>query len=265
MSLLQLVPRFASYRVLLIATPLLLVCQVQSAHAQVVDSHSSQKKFTTSTDVSLGVFGQLTPARTPVTTTPGSDETQIVQTTQGTSPSAGVLGTFHQSFRPWLGYNVNVGYSRFSENYSLGHAFVPNSSATFPGSSYFSQGSIGTNMYELTVAYAIQGPTAKRFSTFAQLGGGGLFFLPTQGSSSSPYSKQVRASMVFGIGVNYKLTDHLGIRAEYRGLFYKNPDFAYYSGNAIPISKLFTVTNEPTVSIVYTFGGGKKKDYRHVQ
>jgi opacity protein-like surface antigen len=64
--------------------------------------------------------------------------------------------------------------------------------------------------------------------------------------------------MIFGAGLNYKITPHLAVRVEYRGFFYKKPDFAYYSGNAVPISKLFTVTNEPAVSLVYTFGGNKR-------
>jgi opacity protein-like surface antigen len=113
-------------------------------------------------------------------------------------------------------------------------------------------------MYELTVAYAVQGPKTKRFSTFAQLGGGGLYFLPTQ--DPSPYAEQVRATMVFGVGMNYKLSEHFALRAEYRGLFYKNPDFKNPDA-PIPISKLFTVTNEPTLSVVYTFGRGKKKSF----
>ena len=177
-----------------------------------------------------------------------------MQTTQGASPSAGVLATVHQSFKPWVGYSVNFGYSRFTENYSFGSAFISNAPTKLPQNSYFSQLSIGTNMYELTIAPVIQGPKIKHMSTSAQFGGGGLRFLPTQ--AASPYSEQVRAAMVFGVGLNYKLTDHLG----YRGLFYKNPDFAYRSGQA-PMSKLFTVTNEPAVSVVYALSSAKKKDY----
>jgi hypothetical protein len=243
----------------------LAMTAVLPATAQTVDSQIARKKFIPSTDISLGVFGQLTPSRTPVATNTLATGTTIIQTTQGTSPSAGVLGTFHQSLRPWLGYNVNLGYSRFSENYSRGAEYLPviNQGGQVPPpppqnnpSSSFAQGSIGTNMYELTVAYAVQGPKTKLFSTFAQLGGGGLFFLPTH--DPSPYAEQVRATMVFGVGMNYKLSEHFALRAEYRGLFYKNPDFRN-SDTPIPISKLFTVTNEPTLSVVYTFGHGKKK------
>ncbi len=95
--------------------------------------------------------------------------TSTTQRTQGTSPSTGVLGTLHQSFRPWLGHNVNLGYTRFSENYSYGSAVVPsNNSTVVRPSSSFSQGTIGTNMYELTIAYVVDGPRNKRFSTFGQ-------------------------------------------------------------------------------------------------
>ncbi len=218
-----------------------------------------KQKFIRSTDISLGAFGQLTPTRAPEKTDTLSTGTAVMQDTQGTSPSAGVLGTFHQSFRPWLGYNVNLGYSRFSENYSHWSAYIPNNAGQVPPSgppstpSYYSfHGSVGTNMYELTVAYAVQGPTMKRFSTFAQLGAGALFFLPTP--ARSLFAEQFRPTMVFGVGMNYKLSEHFAVRAEYRGLFNKNPTFKNSD-----IRKIFTVTNEPTISVVYTFGHKKKK------
>jgi opacity protein-like surface antigen len=257
LALSQFRSRFSSRRILPMTACLFAVVGLQPALAQTVGPPPAKSKFIPSTNLSLGVFGQLTPVRTPISTTPGFDGVGIMQTTQGASPSAGVLATVHQSFKPWLGYNVNFGYSRFTENYSFGSAFISNATTKPPQNSYFSQLSIGTNMYELTIAPVIQGPKTKHFSTFAQFGGGGLWFLPTQ--PASLYREQVRAAMVFGAGLNYKLTDHLGMRAEYRGLFYKNPDFAYHSGQA-PMSKLFTVTNEPTVSLVYTFGGAKKRD-----
>ena len=62
--------------------------------------------------------------------------------------------------------------------------------------------------------------------------------------------------MIFGVGMNYKLTSHLDLRAEYRGLFYKSPDFnlpPYGQGN-FPITRLFTVTSQPAISVVYSFG-----------
>lgn len=54
--------------------------------------------------------------------------------------------------------------------------------------------------------------------------------------------------------MNYKLDKHWAFRAEYRGLFLKNPDFNNGGGGYVLTSKLLTVTHEPTVSIVYRFG-----------
>jgi opacity protein-like surface antigen len=257
LAFLQSRPHFSSPVVLPIIACIVVLSGIQPGAAQTLDLKYPQKKFVRSIDVSLGVFGQLTGTRVPITTIQDDFGVHTIQTTQGTSPSAGVLGTFHQSFKPWLGYNVNLGYTRFSENYSYGAAFVPAEALTFKPWSSFSQGSIGTNMYELTIAYVFEGPRNKRFSTFGQFGGGGLFFLPTQ--NSSPANQQTRPAMIFGVGMNYKLTQHFDVRAEYRGLFYKNPDFAYSEG--FPMTKLFTVTNSPAVSLVYRFGGGKKTLY----
>jgi hypothetical protein len=71
--------------------------------------------------------------------------------------------------------------------------------------------------------------------------------------------------MVFGVGMNYKLTNHLAFRAEYRGFLYKGPDFTVpdvtpgaVTAGQFPMSRLFTVTNAPAVSLVYRFGGAAK-------
>jgi opacity protein-like surface antigen len=255
LAFLQLRHHFSSPIAFRILIGVVLLSGIRSGVTQTVNSKLPSKKLKPHTDLSLGIFGQLTPTRIPTSSVAYADGSFITQKTQGTSPSAGVLGTLHQSFKPWLAYNVNLGYTRFSENYSIGQGYVPGKDSQFPAWSTFSQGSIGTNMYELTVAYVFEGPRNKRFNTFGQFGGGGLFFLPTD--RNSPFHQQTRPAMLFGVGMNYKLTDHLDIRAEYRGFFYKNPDFAYPLG-VIPMSKLFTVTSAPAVSLVYRFGGPKK-------
>ena len=241
-------------------TALLLMFTAMSAvsypgSAQTAVPSNQQKNFTPTMDLSAGIFGQLTEARTPTTTSTqlGNSFVFVKQQTQTYSPSAGVLGTFHQSFKPWLGYNVNVGYTRFSDNYSSAAGAV--SKGPYDDNVAYSQGSTGTNMYELTIGYVVEGPRNRRFRTFGQLGGGGLFFVPT---GKTPANQQTRPAALFGVGMEYKVTPHLAIRAEYRGLFYKGPDFAYNPSPIFPIPKLFTVTNEPTVSVVYRFGGAKK-------
>jgi opacity protein-like surface antigen len=203
-------------------------------------------------DFSVSIFGQLTQTRTPTTSQQYSNGLFTTQQSQSASPSAGVVGTFHQQFTRWLGYNVNVGYTRFTENYSYVSAYLPSASPSTASSASFTRGSIGTNAVETTIAAMVQGPRTRHFTTFAQFGGGGLFFVPF--TQSDKYNSQVRPAMAFGVGMNYRLTDHFGVRAEYRGLFYKSPDFAADLSPA-PVPRLFTVTNQPVVGLTYTFGG----------
>jgi opacity protein-like surface antigen len=218
------------------------------AHAQSAVAPPSTGKSNSEIDLSLGVFGQSTATRTKTNfyTWPGGS-TSLTQDTQGNTNSVGVLGTFHQSLRPWLGYNLNIGYTRLSAVGSSGSDAV--SALPSIRNFHFARGSVGLNMYELTAAPVVQGPRINRITTFAQLGGGLLIFLPTE--KSSPYGMMFRPTMVIGAGVNYKLSPHWALRAEYRGLLYNNPDVGG-SGLAAPRVKL---THEPTVSIVYRFGG----------
>ena len=105
-------------------------------------------------------------------------------------------------------------------------------------------------MYETTFGLVAKGPVSyHRMQTFIQGGGGVLSFLPDE--KNLPVSVQFRPAVLFGAGVDLRLSGHFGLRMEYRGLFYKNPDF---HNPAIVQTKLFTVTNEPTVSLIYRFG-----------
>jgi hypothetical protein len=241
------------FRRITVAAFLAMTSGALGAQDQTVVTPTSKGKSSSAIDVSLGVFGQLTPAQTPTETSVFLNGTAYDQTVQGTSPSAGVLTTIHQSFRPWLGYNINFGYSRFSEQYSQGMYFPNPTTPTNPISS-FSYGSIGENMYELTGAYLVQGPRARHVDTFFQLGGGVLSFLPTQ--DPSPYWVEFRPVMVFGTGINYRFSNHWALRGEYRGLFYKNPSFSGIrtADSDVPTVKLYTITHEPTISLVYRFG-----------
>jgi hypothetical protein len=225
-----------------------------AAQDQTAVAPTAKSKPGSSLDISLGIFGQFTPARTPTQIVDYQNGATYDQTVQGSSSSAGILGTIHQSFKPWLGYNVNFGYSRFSEQYSQG-SYFPNPPQPNNPISSFIYGSIGEKMYELTGASVVQGPRTKRVETFFQLGGGVLSFLPTQ--SPSPYWVEFRPAMVFGTGMNYRVSKHWELRAEYRGLFYKTPSFNGFkeANSDVPTVKLYTITNEPTISLVYRFGG----------
>jgi hypothetical protein len=182
-----------------------------------------------STSISLGLFPQLTITR--------SHESFSSLLGQSTAPSTGTLGTFRQTFSPWLGYSVNLGYSRASEQYLNG--------------AYGSlQGyKADANMYETSVTYIAHTHPSRRISLFGELGPGLATFLPVERGPNSGLSVQVRPTAVFGSGIDIHLTHRFDFRTQYHGLLYNNPDFE--TGDYL--SKRVTLTSEPTLSLVYTF------------
>jgi opacity protein-like surface antigen len=212
----------------------------------------NDENFTPGIDIAGGVSGQMTFARNPVTVNTEGAFTIESEKSQSLSPSPGALFTFHQAMKPYLGYNVNFDYTSLEQSYSQGSASLNSNGSTTPTS--FAAYSFSARMYELSVAYAFSGPRFARFRTFGQFGGGGLFFQPTQTTFAK---EQTRPAMVFGVGIERDFSTHFSIRAEYRGLFYKGPDYQIDRPAYIPEQRLFTVTNQPTISLVYRFGVNK--------
>jgi opacity protein-like surface antigen len=147
--------------------------------------------------------------------------------------SLGALATVRQSFHPWLGYEINYSYTRFSEHYSTTPFGVQN------------------NVHEATGAYLVQGPTIPilGLQPFGAVGVGGLLFLPTT-VGGQKYNQQWRVPLLYEVGVNYPLfTSHLGLRLQYRGLVYKTPDF----NSAQLTTNTRRQTSEPSVGAYFRF------------
>jgi opacity protein-like surface antigen len=171
--------------------------------------------------------------------------------TQSLHPSAGVEISFRQSFRPWLGYSVNMGYTRAAEHNTnnaglglvgtYGNFYVPN------------------NVWELSLSHIAQTHLNRRLTAFTEEGAGFMAFQPAKRGSTYTVptgllccvvvGTSFRPLIVFGVGAEYRLTPQLSLRGEYRGLLYKFPDY----GLSIP--KLITISSQPTVSLTYRFGG----------
>src|ERR1700722_2133576 len=79
--------------------------------------------------------------------------------------SLGVLATARQSLHPWLGWEINHSYTRYSDRYST---------PLFPIN-------VQSNMHEVSGAYLVQGPKIPflGLQPFGAVGVGGLIFLPT--------------------------------------------------------------------------------------
>jgi opacity protein-like surface antigen len=162
---------------------------------------------------------------------------EFTQSTSGngisdsTSKSGGGAASFRHSYHWWLGYEASYQYSRFTEFYS-GQAF-----------------GIQHNMHEFGGSYYVHGATALGIQPFAIAGVSAVVFSPTLNGGQN-VSWQARPGVNFGAGLNYPLvTSHFGVRLEYRGVYYKTPDF----GMPQFTTNTYRVTSEPMAGIYIKF------------
>ncbi len=206
----------------------------------------------TKVDFSVGIYAQLLATRTTDTNQVGTMGNLFQEQTQGTSPSAGVFGTFHQQFSGWLGYDVNFGYTQTDEEHSVGTILTVDG---LPTSATFAKSANRMNVYEFSVGYVVKAPTSShRIQTFAEGGPGEMIYQPVAPPNGLAYNNRKLAGM-FGVGADLRMTEHLGLRIEYRGLLTKTADSHF---SAVATQSVFTVISEPTVSLKYTFGAHPK-------
>jgi hypothetical protein len=156
---------------------------------------------------------------------------------EDTTSSGGGLISFRQPYRPWLGYEANVGFTKFYEAYNKGQVRLQN------------------NVTDFNVAYLLQTPSYYGVQAFFTIGGGVIVFSPISGSVTStippptPLPSQALPDFVYSLGLNYPIFNHFGVRGQLRGLTYKTPDFHQDSLNTHTLRS----TYEPTLSIYYRF------------
>lgn len=162
---------------------------------------------------------------------------EFTQSTSGngisdhTTNSGGGYASFRHSYHWWLGYEASYQYSRFTEFYS-GQPF-----------------GIQHNMHDIGASYYVHGVTALGIQPFAIAGFSLIDFSPTlNGGQNAAW--QARPGANFGAGINYPLlTSHLGLRLEYRGVYYKTPDF----GQTALTTNTDRITSEPEAGIYFKF------------
>jgi hypothetical protein len=155
-----------------------------------------------------------------------------------TTESGGFLGSFSQSYRPWLGYEVNIGYTKFYEAYNKGVVKVED------------------NVTDLSFSYLLQSPLIYGFRPYVTIGGGIIVFSPISGTLTdvtgtlpSKLPSQLLPEFTYGLGINYPLFTRFGVSGGLRGLKYKTPDFHQDSLD----THTLRTTLEPNLSVYYRF------------
>jgi len=142
--------------------------------------------------------------------------------------SGGVLANYRYFFDAHSGLEANYGYALNTQIYGI------------------TSGSLGVKNYshEVSAAYVFRMPL-HRVTPFALAGAGGLIFDPKDfvGASS-----QARAAFVYGGGADFILSQHILMRAEYRGFVYNSPT---YGMAALAGTDRVTHRAEPSVGFGY--------------
>jgi hypothetical protein len=191
----------------------------------VVPSHAQNAQPKERFDVGAGGFYQVTNA----------SNGNFIR--EDTTTSGGGLVSFRQPYRPWLGYEVNFGYTKFYEAYNKGEV------------------KLESTVTDVSFAYLLQSPTVYGVQPFLTLGGGIIVFSPIAGTLTSTVPipttlpTQLLPEFTYGLGLNYPIFGHFGVRGQLRGLKYKTPDFHQISLD----THTLRTTLEPTLSVYYRF------------
>jgi outer membrane immunogenic protein len=143
---------------------------------------------------------------------------------QTATNSGGVLASYRYFFNKNNGVEAN-------------YAFTTNTQTYGP------QG-IDTHNNELSAAYVFRIPL-KHFTPFVLAGVGALVFDPKDFAGASI---QTRPAFVYGAGADYNLTQHVFVRAEYRGLVYNSPTYDIFTN-----LDRTTHRAEPSIGFGYRF------------
>ncbi|HEY4763230.1 MAG TPA: porin family protein [Candidatus Sulfotelmatobacter sp.] len=153
-----------------------------------------------------------------------------------TTNTGGFLVGYRYHINRWLAAEANYGYDRDTQK-------------------YFSTGGLSrvqSDVDTATAAAVISLPfRISRLNPYVLGGGGSLVFHPTgnAGGFLSGADTQAKGAFLYGGGVDYTLTRHWSVRAEYRGYVYKDADFGVRALN----TDSWTHTAQPSAGVVFRF------------
>ena len=195
-----------------------------TAHAQVTATQRQLSRI----DLSVNGVGEFTKS------VQGTNY-QNVSVTQKPSTTLGALITLRYTKSPFAGAEFNYGYARYSENFISNPTYIT--------------GAVQTKANEYTLGYVVHGPNLLGFQSFASGGVGSIAFTPTSGGGQG-LPERARLAYYYAVGLEQPIfTSHLGIRAQFRQVFFKAPDF---DQNYLTINRR-TFTSEPGIGFYLHF------------
>ena len=211
---------------------LLLTAAGSTAEAQTSQNTALDRQLSR-IEVGIVGLGVLNKNSNGVATVNGKANTPV---NLNPSNTAGILINLRYTASPWVGFEFNYSYARYTD------LFTPFGSQP--------NGGVQQNANEYTFGYVIH--SKKQYfglTPFASGGAGTTVFRPTPGGGLG-LPEQARATYFASVGVETTvLSPHFGVRAQYRQVFFKAPDF---ETNYLRIEQ-HTTTYEPGLGFFLRF------------
>jgi outer membrane immunogenic protein len=118
--------------------------------------------------------------------------------------------------------------------------------------SYLPNIRVHTRMQEISAAYVFSF-NYRKFNPFLEAGVGGYIFSPIlSGSSTFDTKRQTEIGALYGGGIAYEISPSFDIRAEYRGIVVKAPNFNT-AGGITKTNRWFATLSNPVIGVAYHF------------
>ena len=167
-------------------------------------------------------------------TTNGTNlEGQAVSDSPGNT--VGALATVRYTARPYVGFEGNFSYARFTQKFNTPTALNPDEG-------------VQANTQEYSLGYVAHPPDIFSVHPFIAIGAGVNAYKPTPGGGQG-LSEQARALYYYAFGAEGLLTRHFGVRAQFRQTLSLAPDFGQ---NYLTI-KQRTISSQPAFGFFVHF------------
>jgi outer membrane immunogenic protein len=109
---------------------------------------------------------------------------------------------------------------------------------------------VNTRLQEVTAAY-VYNFSYHKFNPFVEAGGGALLWgnIRNLASTNLDFKSQTTIVGLYGAGVAYEISPSFDIRAEYRGIVSKVPDFGL---TIVNVNRYYNISN-PVIGVAYHF------------
>jgi hypothetical protein len=188
---------------------LLLTAAGSTAKAQTASTNPALDKQLSRIDFGVLGVGVINKSSNGFATVNGHPNTAV---NLNPSNTAGAVLSLRYTAKPLFGLEFNYAYARYND------LFTPFGSQP--------NGGVQQNASEYTFGYVVH--SKKQYfgwTPFASGGAGTTVFRPTPGGGLA-LPEQARATYYFSVGAETTvLSPHFGIRAQYRQVFFKAPDF----------------------------------------